>query len=113
MAKPRSQAHRPSWQLSRFLQACWRLLISTVLCVLLVIFLPDGYRPVSRLLMGWDAGVALYLGLVMAMIVNSDTSRVRRQSALQDEGRIAIPILTVTAALASLAALYSGCARLG
>jgi hypothetical protein len=36
--------------------------------------------------------VALYLGLVMAMIVNSDIGRVRRQSALQDEGRIAIPI---------------------
>jgi uncharacterized membrane protein len=87
------------------LQARWRLLLGTVLCVLLVLLLPDGYRLVSRLLMGWDAGVALYLVLVMAMIVNSDTSRVRRQSALQDEGRIAIPILTVTAAVASLAAI--------
>jgi uncharacterized membrane protein len=56
-----------------------------------VLLLPDGYRLVSRLLMGWDAGVALYLVLVMAMIVNSDTSRVRRQSALQDEGRVGIP----------------------
>jgi uncharacterized membrane protein len=105
MAKPRSQTHSPSWRLSRFLQARWRLLLATVLCVLLVLLLPDGYRLVSRLLMGWDAGVALYLVLVMAMIVNSDTSRVRRQSALQDEGRIAIPILTVTAAVASLAAI--------
>jgi uncharacterized membrane protein len=91
MAKPRSQTHSPSWRLSRFLQARWRLLLATVLWVLLVLLLPDGYRLVSRLLMGWDAGVALYLVLVMAMIVNSDTSRVRRQSALQDEGRVGIP----------------------
>jgi uncharacterized membrane protein len=105
MAKPRSQAHRPPGWLSRFLQARWRLLLAALLCVVLVLLLPDGYRLVSRLLMGWDAGVALYLVLVMAMIMNSDTGRVRRQSALQDEGRIAIPILTVAAALASLAAI--------
>ncbi|MGH6831780.1 MAG: DUF1345 domain-containing protein, partial [Methyloceanibacter sp.] len=91
--------------MSRFLQARWRLLVSTVLCVLLVILLPDEYRLVSRLLMGWDAGVALYLILVLWMIAHSDTSYTRRQSALQDEGRFAIPILTVTAAIASLAAI--------
>ena len=105
MAKPRSQAHRPPWRLSRFLRARWRLLISTAVFFLLVFFLPDGYRLISRLLMGWDAGVALYLVLVLAMMINADTGRVRRESALQDEGRIAIPILTVTAALASLAAI--------
>jgi uncharacterized membrane protein len=105
MAKPRPQPPRPPWRLSRFVQGRWRLLLSTVLGILLVIFLPDGYRLVSRLLMGWDAGVALYLVLVLAMVVNSDAGRVRRQSALQDEGRIAIPILTVAAAIASLAAI--------
>lgn len=105
MAKPRSQARHASGHLSRFLQARWRLLLSAALFVLLVVFLPEGYRLVSRLLMGWDAGVALYLVLVMAMVVNSDTARVRRESALQDEGRIAIPILTVIAAVASLAAI--------
>jgi hypothetical protein len=42
------------------LQARWRLLLAAVLCVLLVLLLPDGYRLVSRLLMGWDAGVALW-----------------------------------------------------
>jgi len=104
MAKPRSQSPRPPW-VSRFVRARWRLLVSTVLCVLLAIFLPDGYRLISRLLMGWDAGVALYLGLVLAMMARADTSHVRRQSALEDEGRYAVPVLTVAAALASLAAI--------
>ena len=92
-------------RVSRFLQARWRLLFSTAICILIVIVLPDTYRLVSRLLMGWDAGVALYLGLVLTMIVRSDPGRVRRESALQDEGRIAIPILIVTAGLASLGAI--------
>lgn len=105
MAKPPSKPPRQSWRLSRFLQARWRLLVSTVLCVLLVVFLPEGYRLISRLLMGWDAGVALYLTLVFTMIARADTSHMRRQSALEDEGRYAVPVLTVTAALASLAAI--------
>lgn len=106
MAKPPAPQHRfRSTRISRFLQARWRLLFSTLVCVALAVFLPDGYRLVSRVLMGWDAGVALYVVLVLAMIVNSDTSRLRRESALQDEGRIAIPILTVTAAMASLGAI--------
>jgi uncharacterized membrane protein len=92
-------------RVSRFLQARWRLIFSTIVCVLLVLFLPDGYRPASRLLVGWDAGVALYLLLVLTMIVRSSPDRVRREAALQDEGRITIPVLTVTAALASLGAI--------
>ena len=105
MAEPRAKAHHPSLRLSRFFQARWRLLLSALLCVLLVLLLPDGYRLASRLLVGWDAGVALYIVLVLWKVVGADVSLVRRQSALQDEGRIAIPILTVTAALASLAAI--------
>ncbi|MGH6735189.1 MAG: DUF1345 domain-containing protein [Methyloceanibacter sp.] len=106
MATPPVPHHRfRDTRVSRFLQARWRLLFSVLVCVVLVLFLPDNYRLVSRLLIGWDAGVALYLALVMWMIVMSDPGRVRRESALQDEGRITIPVLIVTAALASLGAI--------
>lgn len=90
---------------ARFLQARWRLLFGTLVCIALVILLPDNYRLASRLLMGWDAGVALYLVLVIAMILRSPPDRLRHDSALQDEGRITIPILTVIAAIASLGAI--------
>lgn len=93
-------------KVSRFLQARWRLLFSTVICILLIVFLPEEkYGFASRLLIGWDAGVALYLILVIVMIVRSAPDRVRLESPLQDEGRIAIPILTVIAGLASLGAI--------
>ncbi|MGH6792925.1 MAG: DUF1345 domain-containing protein [Methyloceanibacter sp.] len=105
MAKPLSKPQKPSWQLSRLLRGHWRLFISALLCVLVVFLLPVEYRPVSRLLVGWDAGVTLYLALVAVMIARSDTSQMRRRAALEDEGRIAIPILTVIAAMASLGAI--------
>jgi uncharacterized membrane protein len=93
-------------RVSRFLQAPWRLLFGTLLCVVLIVFLPqEKYGFASRLLIGWDAGVALYLMLVIVMIVRSATDRVRLESPLQDEGRIAIPLLTVIAGLASLGAI--------
>lgn len=93
------------WRISSFLQARWRLLFSTIVCALLVVLLPDSFLWVSRLLIGWDAGVALYLILVLIMINRSGPGQLRRHSALQDEGRLAIPILTVIAAMASLGAI--------
>jgi uncharacterized membrane protein len=102
---PAPPRHRATARVSRFLQARWRLLLATVLCVLLAMFLPEGYRLASRLLMGFDAGVAVYLGLVVWMIATSDPGRVRREAALQDDGRYVIPILTVMAGLASLGAI--------
>jgi uncharacterized membrane protein len=91
---------------ARFLQARWRLLFGTLLCVALVVFLPgEKYWLTSRFLIGWDSGIALYLVLVLVMILRSGPDRVRRESPLQDEGRIAIPILTVVAGMASLGAI--------
>lgn len=105
MAKPLSKPQKPSWRLSLLLRGHWRLFISALLCVLVVFLLPVEYRLVSRLLVGWDTGIALYLALVFTMIARSDTSHMRRHAALEDEGRIAIPILMVIAAMASLGAI--------
>ena len=49
--------------------------------------------------------MALYLVLATVMILRSDPDRIRRESALQGEGRITIPVLTVIAAMASLGAI--------
>lgn len=105
MAKTQTRIPRLLTQLPRPVRAHWRLMVAFLLCVMLVLLLPDQYRLVSRLLVGWDAGVALYLALVFTMIVRSTPSRMRQHAALEDEGRIAIPILTVTAAMASLGAI--------
>ncbi len=106
MAKSRTKpTPRQSHALARILQARWRLLIAILLAAALILFLPAELRPVSRILIGWDAGVALYIALVLVMIAGADTDHMRQESARQDEGRIVIPVLTVAAGLASLAAI--------
>jgi uncharacterized membrane protein len=90
---------------ARFLQARWRFVFAVAVGTALGLFLPGSYHLTSRFLIGFDAGVALYLVLVVVMILRSDANRVRRESPLQDEGRIAIPILTVAAGIASLGAI--------
>ncbi|MEJ2518511.1 MAG: DUF1345 domain-containing protein [Methyloceanibacter sp.] len=92
-------------RLSRFLQARWRLVFATLVCAALIALLPDGFLLVTRFLIGWDAGVALYLVLVTVMVLRSDPGRIRREADLQDEGRLTIPVLTVAAGMASLGAI--------
>jgi len=105
MAAVGGRSPRPSWSPARFVKARWRLLVSAVLGLAVIAVLPADLLHVTRLLIGWDAGIALYLLLVLIMIWGADTARVRRDATIQDEGRYAIPILTVIAGLASLAAI--------
>lgn len=105
MAKAGVRPVRPAWSPKRFVKARWRLLVSGLLGLAVIASLPADLLHVTRLLIGWDTGIALYLVLVLLMILGTDASRVRRDAAIQDEGHYAIPILTVVAALASLAAI--------
>jgi uncharacterized membrane protein len=65
------------------------------------------WRLATRLLVGWDVAVALYLALAFHVIARADVHRIRRRAAQQDEGRFAILILTVASALASLGAIFA------
>lgn len=62
---------------------------------------------VTRLLVGWDVGVVLYLALVAHVMWCADVARIRGRATLEDEGRLAILLLTVLAALASLGAIFA------
>ena len=61
----------------------------------------------ARLLVGWDIGIALYLVLAFHMMTVSTIDEIRRRAAREDEGQAAILVLTVVAALASLAAIFA------
>lgn len=90
-----------------------RLFVAGVLG-LLVIAVNPARAPVSaRLLLGWDVGVAGYLIAVYAMVTRADLRGLRQQAAQQDEGRLVLLVLTVGAAMASLAAIIAelGAAR--
>jgi uncharacterized membrane protein len=82
-------------------------LFASVLFGLAVIALLPAVRFATRLLVGWDAGVALYLALVYHLVAVSQVSYIRLRARVKDEGKTAILVLTATAALASLAAIVA------
>jgi len=86
-----------------------RLAISAAIglaIALALIAVPLG--PVTRALMGWDAGLSIYLVAATAMMVRCSTiEAIRSNAALQDEGAFAILILTVGAVIASLGAIFA------
>jgi uncharacterized membrane protein len=85
-----------------------RLLISIVVGIAVVLALgtPD-WRTTTKLLVGWDAGVGLYLLLVYWKISGAPVSAIRRRAAIQDEGAVVLLILVPAAATASLAAVVA------
>ena len=76
-------------------------LVGAVLAVL------TDWRLATRLLVAWDIGIVLYLALVAHVMARSDVQRIRTRAALEDEGQVAILVLTVVAALASLGAIFA------
>jgi uncharacterized membrane protein len=107
-AKPAPQS---KWPMPlRVLLARPRLLVSILVGLAVLALLPiysEQFRGVTRILVGWDVGVALYLVLAFWMIANSDVAQIHRQSMAQDEGSFAILVLTIVSAAASVGAVFA------
>lgn len=91
----------------RILRLHPRLALSAVVAVLVILLLPQRFAPAQRLVMGWDAGAALYLILAGQMMARAGQADLRRRAAAQDDGRGFVLAVTVTAALASLGAIVA------
>jgi uncharacterized membrane protein len=93
----------------RIMHARPRLFISGAVAVVVmaVLAVAAPWRLPTRLLTGWDVGVALYLVLAFEMMATSTIDLIRRRAAREDEGQAAILGLTVVAAMASLAAIFA------
>jgi len=61
----------------------------------------------TRLIIGWNVGVCLYLALAAHMMFWSTHERMRTRALQQDEGRIIVLALVVTAAIMSLGAIVA------
>jgi uncharacterized membrane protein len=62
-------------------------------------------QTVTRSIIGWNLGAGAYLLLAMRMMFRSSHERMRKRALQQDEGRLMVLALVVTAAIASLAAI--------
>jgi uncharacterized membrane protein len=89
----------------RILRARGRLLASLAIGAAVAALLPGALPLTTRLLSGWDVAVATYLAVALTTMARTDKARIRRNAAMQDEGRFAVLSLTAAAAFASLAAI--------
>jgi uncharacterized membrane protein len=71
----------------------------------LFVVLPASWRLSTRMLVAWDLGVTLYLGLAGWMMTRANIQAMKDRAAAEDDGAAAILALTVGAAVASLAAI--------
>jgi uncharacterized membrane protein len=110
MGNPTDQlnAHRRLPTPIRIVRARPRLFIAAVVGLVVVIALSaTDWRIATRLLLGWDLGVALYLVLAMRLMAMADIRHIRLRARLQDEGQYTVLALTAIAALASLGAIVA------
>src|SRR5262245_34119654 len=104
MAKKATRPPRLPYLL-RVMHARPRLTSAAVFGIAVAVLLPSHWWATTRSLVGWSAGVALYLLLVYILIARCNTEQIRDHAAREDEGRVGILMLTVFAALASLGAI--------
>jgi uncharacterized membrane protein len=97
--------HRRLPYILRIIRARPRLSGSAVVGLAVITALPSSWWITTRLLVGWDAGIALYLVLVYTLFARSEAGHIRGYALRQDEGQVAMLVLTVFAALASLGAI--------
>jgi len=69
------------------------------------------WRVPTRILIGWDSGVALYLLLICRIMAKCSIDQMRQRAAIDDEGAIALLMLTTAAGLASLVAVVAELGR--
>jgi uncharacterized membrane protein len=91
----------------RISRAHMRLWVSLALGAIAVAALPADWTWITRLLLGWDLAVVLYLAAAFAMMADAPSAEIKKHADAQDEGAAALLILTVAAALVSLAAIIA------
>jgi uncharacterized membrane protein len=82
-----------------------RTFISIAIGVLAFFVLPGSLRLVTRLLIGWDTFIALFLVLAFVMMARCGIAHIRRNAVMQDDGRFLILMVTALGAFASIAAI--------
>ena len=91
----------------RVVQARPRLFISCACGIAIGLLLPHDIRPVTKALIGWNAGLWLYLVLVGVMITTATRDLMMRKAEQQDDGRFTILILATLASCAAFGGIFS------
>lgn len=82
-----------------------RLFISIAIGIAALVAMPWSWRLTTRFLLAWDISLVLYLALAFTTVFSCGAEFMRRQAALQDDGRFFVLAMTSVAAFASIIAI--------
>lgn len=82
-----------------------RLVIAALLGVGVWLLLPNGLRPSTRALIGWNTLTLTYLVTSWIQMLRAEVTSLRRRAAEQDEAEWIVLALAIVATLVSLAAI--------
>jgi uncharacterized membrane protein len=91
--------------LARLLLARPRLVLGALAGIAAFFLLPATLAPLTRAIMAWDIGCAVFLALLAEMFGIERRDRIARDAAMQEEGEWTIFAVTVGAVAASFAAI--------
>lgn len=95
---------RPKDALHRQLLAHARILLAIAIGIA-VWFAARNFLPVTRFLIAWNAGVWLFLALVLHLMANATVTDLRKRATLAEEGRVATLIVVTLATVVAFIAL--------
>jgi len=98
--------HRRS-RAMRIVEARLRLIASIAVGTIVGLVLPETWRWVTRFLIGWDAGAALYMIFAFVAFATTDRAHIRHKALMQDDGRFVILVLSAVAGFVSLGAIIA------
>jgi uncharacterized membrane protein len=82
-----------------------RLVLASAVCAVMPLLLPASFAATTRALVAWNLGAMLYLVLAIRMMVRGSVEEMRSRARAEDDGAAAVLVLTLGAAVASLAAI--------
>ncbi|MDE2306605.1 MAG: DUF1345 domain-containing protein, partial [Gammaproteobacteria bacterium] len=93
--------------MNKFIRHHPRLLWATATGVLVYLALPSSLPGLSRLLIGWNAAILLFIGLIVHWMAGLSAEQICRRFDEEDESSTAISVIVVTAAMLSLIAIVA------
>jgi len=105
MATVKQKAERRMPKALRIMYARPKLFVSVFIGIAVALLLQIARPAMMSAVIGWDVGVLFYLCIVYWTFRNADADHINAYADQEDEGRVAILILTVVATIASIAAI--------
>ena len=100
-----AQSRHPKF--ARIIVARPRLFACIVLGTVAALVIPASVasHQITRGIIGWNVGAVTYLALTLYMMFSSSHARMRERAVQEDDGRVLMLAMVVTAAVSSLAAI--------